>query len=165
MQPSEDGFTLGGEVSLSRMLSLGLPGGAVWLAWVCNGARGACGPCGLGRREELTPRCVAVTPEGLDLQDKVSQIATECCNFKVTFCLLLSGILKGDKSQTKKKPTPKLNNKTQPTSLPNPSKEKNPTTHKQQKNPQTILKLSFVIVSFPPIAVWLFSFKEEKTKA
>ena len=118
MQPSEDGFILGGRVSLSRMLSLGLRGGP--LPQLHGGACAA----GLGVRwgrvslwtlrawpgEDLTPRCVVVTPEGLDLRDKVSKIATGCGNFKVAFCLLLSGILKGDTSQTEKttqqQPTP-----------------------------------------------------------
>lgn len=59
-----------------------------------------------------------------------------CCpsasvTFKVIFCLLSSGILKGDKSHTKKTtPQQKISNP------PFKHKQTNPTIHKQQKNPK-----------------------------
>lgn len=74
--------------------------------------------------------------------------------FKVTFCLLLSGVLKGDKSHTKKTtPQQKITNP------PFKHKQTNPTTHKQQKPPN-----NFKTLCSPSLQLLycLFSFKEEK---
>lgn len=75
--------------------------------------------------------------------------------FKVTFCLLLSGVLKGDKSHTKKTtPQQKITNP------PFKHKQTNPTTHKQQQKPPN----KFKTLCSPSLQLLycLFSFKEEK---
>lgn len=135
-------------------------GGHVWLAWVGRGARWACGPCGpvrvrtwhrgvsVSRREDLTSRTRSL---------KLPQNAAD---FKVAFFLLLSGILKGDKSQTKKTTT--INN--QSPSQTQANKKTQPPTNKK-KPPKTILKLSFVIVFLPPIAVLLVVFQGGKNQS
>lgn len=73
-----------------------------------------------------------------------------CClstsgTFKVTFCLLLSGILKGDKSHTKK-PTPQQ----KVTNPPFKHKQTNPTMHKQrqQKTPNNFKNKFCVLFPF-----------------
>lgn len=89
--------------------------------------------------EDLTPRCVAVTPEGLDLQGKVSKLATGCSNFKAAFCLLFSGILNGEKSQTKK--TTQQQKTTHPP--PKPKQTKTPNHAQTTKKTPNVFKTKF----------------------
>jgi len=88
-----------------------------------------------------------------------SQIATGCSNFRVTSCLLLSGILKGDKTQTEKTTTKSK----QPPSQTQANKKPQPPTN--NKKTQNHFKTKFVIVSLPPLALSLnFFHGGEKTK-
>lgn len=66
--------------------------------------------------------------EDLTSRTRSLKLPQDAADFKVAFCLLLSGILKGDKSQTKKPTT--INN--QPPSQTQANKKTQPPTNKKK---------------------------------